>query len=159
MRQRRLPVFLLLVAVILGIVFYQMYCNAPARRTQERTTVPTETARQKSGSEPPRAGNKSFGTSGEPVFDRKISRIVYSKHARCRMDCRRIDESEIIEIKDEGTVNIRKSDLDGPRDPKFAVEGITHDRQHVRVVFAQTSNSLVVVTCIDLDTDWACSCN
>ncbi|MET0299363.1 MAG: DUF4258 domain-containing protein [Flavitalea sp.] len=85
--------------------------------------------------------------------------MVYTKHARCRMGCRKIDESEILEIRDEGRVNYEKSELKSGPDPKFAVEGMTHDKQFVRVVFAQTANSLVVVTCIDLDTDWACSCN
>ena len=75
------------------------------------------------------------------------------------MACRQIDESEILEIKEDGKVNDEKSEPNSKPDPKFAVEGITHDKQHVRVVFAQTSNSLVVVTCIDLDTDYTCHCN
>lgn len=98
-------------------------------------------------------------TPGDHNFNRRISKIIYSRHARCRMDCRHIDESEIREIRDSGKINFSKSQLKSKRDPKYALEGITHDQQHVRIVFAQTSDALVVVTCIDLDTTWACSCN
>ena len=75
------------------------------------------------------------------------------------MDCRQIDESEVLQIREEGKINYAKSDLNSNRDPKFALEGITHDKQHVRIIFAQTRESLVVVTCIDLETDFDCSCN
>ena len=32
------------------------------------------------------------------VFNRNVHTIIYSKHARCRMACRNIDESEVKEI-------------------------------------------------------------
>ncbi|RYG05734.1 MAG: DUF4258 domain-containing protein [Chitinophagaceae bacterium] len=106
-----------------------------------------------------RSGNQDAASGDEPEFNRNLRKIVYTKHARCQMGCRKIDESEILEIRDDGKINFEKSELRSRPDPKFALEGVTHDKQFVRVVFAQTSNSLVVVTCIDLDTDWSCSCN
>ncbi len=92
-------------------------------------------------------------------FDRDTASIIYSKHARCRMDCRKIDEYEIKEILQKGKINHAKSEPKGKPDPKFALEGITRDRQNVRVVFAVSEKGLVVVTCIDLDVDYQCSCN
>ncbi|MEP6713006.1 MAG: DUF4258 domain-containing protein [Ferruginibacter sp.] len=91
-------------------------------------------------------------------FDRSITQIVYSKHARCRMDCRHIDESEVKEILVSGTLNTNKIEEDA-KGKTYPLEGITHDKQHVRIVFAPHQNELVVVTVVDLDTEWQCNCN
>ena len=91
-------------------------------------------------------------------FNRNINHIVYSKHAKCRMDCRHIDESEVKEILANGTINYNKIEED-PQGKTYPLEGITHDKQHVRIVFAPHENELVVVTVIDLDTEWQCNCN
>ena len=45
-------------------------------------------------------------------FDRHTSHIFYSKHARCRMECRHIDESEIKEILETGRINYNKIESD-----------------------------------------------
>ncbi|MHA4846492.1 DUF4258 domain-containing protein [Flavitalea antarctica] len=179
MRQRRLPIFLVVFIAILVMVISRLYCkgtyqpeNQEEKKQQETSSRNNTVSNEKAEPEP--AGGKQgddrvTAPSGErrgrrdnkvePVFNRNLSKIVYSKHARCRMDCRRIDESEVLEIRGEGKINYAKSELDSNRDPKFALEGVTHDKQHVRIVFAQTSHAHVVVTCIDLDTDWACRCN
>ena len=91
-------------------------------------------------------------------FNRNVQRIIYSKHAHCRMDCRHIDESEVKEILIEGQVNVSKIQED-ERGKTYPLEGVTHDKQHVRIVFAPKENNTVeVVTCIDLDTEWPCNC-
>jgi hypothetical protein len=207
MRQRRLPILVMIFIGILALVIFRLYCKGTYQRENQdkkdqqeapsntnTVSIDTPVSKKKpgkstdAGSTDETAGGdkettasdketpgsyKETGRShkesttsdkesrpgNEPAFNRDISKIVYSKHARCRMDCRRIDESEVLEIREEGKVNYSQSDLDSKRDPKFALEGITHDNQHVRIVFAQTFNSHVVVTCIDLDTDWSCSCN
>jgi hypothetical protein len=83
----------------------------------------------------------------------------YSKHARCRMECRHIDESEIKDILEQGTINYRKSELQGePCRKKYAVEGLSKDGQKLRVIFAPCGNEMTVVTCIDLGVEWACDC-
>ncbi len=91
-------------------------------------------------------------------FNRNVGKLIYSKHARCRMDCRHIDESEVKEILKEGTLNINKIEEDS-RGKTYPIEGITHDHQKVRIVFAPKNNDLVVVTVIDLDHEWQCDCN
>ena len=85
-------------------------------------------------------------------------RLIYTKHARCRMDCRKIDEAEVREILEKGRINNAKSEPAGRPDPKYALEGKTRDNQQVRIVFAPTKKGVVVVTVIDLDTDWTCNC-
>jgi hypothetical protein len=93
----------------------------------------------------------------EEGFNRRTSHIFYSKHARCRMECRHINEEEIKEILEEGTVNYSKIEDDG-RGKTYPLEGVTHEHQHLRVVFAPKDDGLLVVTCIDLDTEWPCDC-
>ena len=91
-------------------------------------------------------------------FDRRISFLEYSNHAKCRMDCRHITQAEVEEIMQDGKINYNKSDLHNARCPRYAVEGVTTDRQDVRIVFAQCNEKTEVVTVIDLDTDWTCHC-
>jgi hypothetical protein len=90
-------------------------------------------------------------------FNRKTSHLIYSKHAKCRMDCRHIDESEVKEILEKGEINYSKIETD-EKGKTFPLEGVTHDKQHVRIVFAPKNDALVVVTVIDLDTEWSCDC-
>ncbi len=90
-------------------------------------------------------------------FNRNTTNLIFSKHAKCRMDCRKIDESEIREILKSGTINYKKIQND-KRGKTYPVEGLTHDKQHVRIVFAPKDDGLVVVTVIDLDTEWSCNC-
>jgi hypothetical protein len=92
-------------------------------------------------------------------LNRNPANINYSNHARCRMDCRKIDESEVKYILENGKINYTKSDLKGKDcNKKYAVEGISKDKQKLRIIFAPCNNEVTVVTCIDLDTEWECSC-
>lgn len=91
-------------------------------------------------------------------FDRRTSFIEYTAHAKCRMGCRQISTSEVEEIMRDGNINYRKSDPDARPCPTYAVEGMTHDNQHVRIVFAQCDYKTKVVTTIDLDHEWECHC-
>ncbi|HNG62916.1 MAG TPA: DUF4258 domain-containing protein [Ferruginibacter sp.] len=91
-------------------------------------------------------------------FDRNTSHLIFSKHAKCRMDCRHIDEAEVREILKNGVVNEKKIQRD-KRGMTYPVEGTTRDGQRVRIVFAPKDDGLVVVTVIDLGTEWSCDCN
>lgn len=91
-------------------------------------------------------------------FDRRTSYLEYSKHAKCRMECRHITQAEVEDIMKNGDINYDKSDLKNARCPRYAVEGDTQDRQHVRIVFAQCNEKTEVVTVIDLETEWQCDC-
>ena len=90
-------------------------------------------------------------------FNRHSGHLIYTKHARCRMECRHIDESEVQEILDNGTLNNNKIE-ESDKGKSYPLEGVTHDKQHVRIVFAPKQENLVVVTVIDLDRDWYCDC-
>lgn len=91
--------------------------------------------------------------------DFRHNRIYYTKHGKCRMDCRHIDESEVKEILQEGEINYSKSDLKAKPCPKYAVEGVTHDGQKVRIIVGDCSSQASIVTVIDLENDFECECN
>jgi Domain of unknown function (DUF4258) len=100
----------------------------------------------------------SNNTGRDKGFDRRTAFLEYSNHAKCRMQCRKISQAEVEEIMNEGKINYKKSDLQNARCPRYAVEGRTRDEQRVRIVFAQCNNKTVVVTVIDLETDFECHC-
>lgn len=128
-------------------------CNA-CRQAQAPSSANTQShvERETAGSASP--------TGDDTGLNRHPRSIHYSKHARCRMDCRHISESEVQEILADGTINFRKSELNAaPCRKRYALEGETHDRQHVRIIFAPCDDVETVVTVIDLGTEWSCDCN
>ncbi|HMG81882.1 MAG TPA: DUF4258 domain-containing protein [Ferruginibacter sp.] len=93
----------------------------------------------------------------DPI-NRHPDKIIYSRHARCRMDCRHITETEIKEILTNGKINYTKIE-ENPKSKTYPLEGITQEHQHLRVVFAPKGDiDVEVVTCIDLDREWSCDC-
>lgn len=90
--------------------------------------------------------------------EEKQAPIYYTKHARCRMDCREITEQEIEYVLDNGTINQRKSDANKKPCPTYAYEARTTDGQLVRVVIADCPTERRVITCIDLENDYTCAC-
>lgn len=92
-------------------------------------------------------------------LNRNPQQINYSKHARCRMDCRKVSEIEVEELLQNGRINYKKSDLQGEScRKKYAVEGVSRDKQKLRIIFAPCAEEVTVVTVIDLDTEWDCAC-
>lgn len=103
---------------------------------------------------PPEAGSGAY----EAMIDRQATHLRFSRHARCRMGCRQIDEQEVREIIARGDINAGKVEHSG-KGISIPLEGITRDRQRVRIVVAPKKNrEMVLVTVIDLDTEWECDC-
>lgn len=93
------------------------------------------------------------------VLNRHPSELVYTKHAKCRMECRQFTKREVREILENGKLNNRKSRPYDKPCPSYALEGVTSDGQEARMIFATCDNDkLKVVTCIDLKTDYKCNC-
>ena len=138
----------ILSAIVLVIVIIMNIVRCVSRSHDHTIGVPTTSPSIQT------APNNSDG------LNRSQNHLVLTKHAKCRMDCRHITEEEIKEILHDGSINYNKSQLHDARGPKYAVEGFSHEHQHLRVIFAPEPNAMVVVTCIDLDTEWECpSCN
>lgn len=85
--------------------------------------------------------------------------ITYSKHAKCRMDCRFIDQEEVKEILMKNNINPEKTRVSHQGESR-AYEGVTHDGQKVRIVAALKDGGRIhIVTVIDLKNEWSCSCD
>jgi hypothetical protein len=138
---------LLLVIAFAVLLFVIRQCKHE-RITNPETNVTNNDKQRKD----PAAVDRDRG------FDRRISFIEYSNHAKCRMQCRKISQGEVEDMMQHGKINYNKSDLQNARCPRYAIEGITADNQKVRIVFAQCNEKTEVVTVIDLDTDWTCYC-
>src|SRR5882672_3929884 len=106
----------------------------------------------------PAKNDSSAKVIGREPIDRHAE-LIFTKHARCRMDCRHITPKEIHEVLDIGTINYGKSEPDARPDPKYAVEGYTAEQQHLRIVVATENAKLIVITCIELGVEWSCHCN
>ncbi len=138
------PLIGLLILAIITLIIRQ-YNNSPAPVNDQKVSVSKRT---------------NGGTINQRGLNRNPSYINYSKHARCRMQCRHIDEKEIAEILKHGKINYTKSELKGTDcNKKYAVEGFSHDNQHLRIIFAPCQDELTVVTVIDLGKEWPCECN
>jgi len=90
---------------------------------------------------------------------RNTSRLILTKHVKCRMNCRQITIDEIKEILEKGNVNQSKSTISSEGNRTYALEGYSHENQHIRVIVAPENEDLVVITCIDLNKEWPCNCN
>lgn len=128
---------LIIMLVLLAIVFGIKKYKESKQSYPERTTTTTE-------------------------GDWRHLKLVYTKHARCRMECREISEAEVEFILSNGTVNEAKSkeeneEADG-HCPSYALEGNTKDGQHVRIVYGACTKITKVITVIDLDRDHTCNC-
>lgn len=144
-------VFPYILIIVLALALYFL----KNRKNQQPSTNEKETTRRDKKTNT----NNYDNTSRDNGFDRKISYLDYTQHAKCRMSCRHITQEEVQDIMKNGTINYRKSFVEGKPCPSYALEGYTQkDNQHVRIVFAQCDNKTKVVTCIDLDNDFACHC-
>lgn len=134
----------LVIILVLGLIlfFVKRWQNEPAD---------TNTTRE-SERKDPASVNRNHG------FDRRISFIEYTQHAKCRMGCRKISQAEVEQIMRDGKINYNKSNVNARPCPSYALEGVTSDNQSVRIVFGQCDMKTKVITVIDLGTDWSCDC-
>jgi len=121
------------------------------RESQQEAGEPTHQQETRKGKTNSRSeSNLGFFRDAEAEY-------YFTKHARCRMDCRQITQKEVKEIVRKAEVNYNKSELDAPKGPTYALEGYTSkDRQHVRIIVSPKQKHLSIVTVIDLDKDWEC---
>lgn len=84
--------------------------------------------------------------------------LVLTEHGRCRMECRTISMAEVRSVLTSGKVNAGKSEPNDSPCPSWAIEGNTDDGQRVRIVFAECDSETKVITAIDLDNSYQCSC-
>ena len=128
------PVLLLMLMAVIALTINRY------KSTTESPVLP-----EKNTSANSQANNREHSK-----FDRRATNLFFTKHARCRMKCRHITQQEVKDILVKGRINYNKSDLNDPSGPAYAVEGMTKDRQKVRIIFAPKQQHLTVVTVIVL---------
>lgn len=102
------------------------------------------------------AKNKDNSSS---TLARIISKkMIFTKHALCRMDCRYIDETEIKYVLKDGKINERKSHKNDKPCPTYAVESRSQDGQLVRIVCGDCPSFTKIITVIDLENEFKCDC-
>lgn len=129
----------LLLAILLAIAWRWQWWRSPQKSLPDGPPIPEM-------------------VNNDPGFDR-TARLEYTVHARCRMECRHVTEKEVQEIMAQGRIDLAKSNLHDQPCPTYALEGYSHEGQHLRIVFAPCDDATRVVTCIDLDKRWACNCD
>lgn len=135
-KNRNQLIFLVLLCLLASVV--KFYKSTPKSTSQETVSYNEKTAHQNVIS--------------------PDEKLVYTKHAKCRMECRHITEEEIREVILEGTINEQKSN-DRPGDcPTYSLEDDTKEGQHLRIVFAKCADVTKVVTCIDRGKEFDCDC-
>jgi hypothetical protein len=143
-----LPLLLLVVMALITLAIRR--CNNPQvndYRNQRRTEAPESRSSRSS-----RTNDNTVG------LDRNTDHLYFTKHAKCRMRCRHITQQEVKDIIANGTINYNKSDLNDPRGATYALEGMTQDNQHVRIIVSPKLQHLTVVTVIDLEVEYECNC-
>lgn len=139
-----LPILLLvLMAVITLWIKHSNNSSSPTKAATQRKTT----------------SNPTPNAPAALKLGRSATNLFFTKHAKCRMKCRHITQQEVKDILANGTINYNKSDLNDARGPSYAVEGMTKDRQKVRIIFAPKQQHLSVVTVIDLEQEYECNCN
>ncbi len=91
-------------------------------------------------------------------LNREPQKLTITRHARCRMNCRQIDEGEIREIIAAGAINFNKSDRRAQPCPVYAVQGRTNSGERIRVIIGQCASETRVITCYNLDQEFDCDC-
>ncbi len=141
--KKALPVVFFVILAIVAIALRRCNSETPVSANNKPSSTTTST---------------SSSSADRLKLDRNTDDLFFTKHAKCRMQCRHITQQEVKDILRNGTVNYNKSDLNDPKGPTYAIEGITKDRQHVRIIFAPKQRHLSVVTVIDLEKEYKCDC-
>ncbi len=86
--------------------------------------------------------------------------LIITKHARCRMGCRKLDAYEVQEVINQGQVNRSKSKpAKGDRCKSLAYEGRSTDGPQARIVVGECKDRPILITVIDLDNKYNCFCD
>ncbi|MFL5739375.1 MAG: DUF4258 domain-containing protein [Flavisolibacter sp.] len=92
------------------------------------------------------------------IFDRHPSKLSYSTHALCRMDCWHVNKEDIEEIMEKGIIIFNRSNRYGRPCPSFVLQGVLERGQHLRVLFYQCREETRVVNCDETGKDPTCPC-
>ena len=122
-------------------------------------TTNQQTEEQEQNQEEPTPRSVTDDTdAGDQILTYYGKKLIYTHHAKCRMDCRYISKKEVGEVLKNGKINKRKSNPNDPRCPTVALEKVTSDGQTVRIIVADCDEVAKLVTVIDLKNKYNCVC-
>ena len=148
MNNNRYKVIVLIVLVV--AIFCARIYRQQGHRAMEVTTSQTH---ETSTSTAP-TGTGEHQNAIDPS-----TKLIFTHHAQCRMDCRHITEADIREVLREGHINEAKSQQNESPCPTYAIEDDRNsDGVRLRIVFAKCEAVTKVVTCIDRDHEYECDC-
>ena len=148
MNNNRYKVILLIVLVI-AIFFARVY-----RKQGHRSIEVTTSQSHETNNSTPSTSTGEHQTAIDPS-----TKLIFTHHAQCRMDCRHITEADIREVLREGHINEAKSQQNESPCPTYAIEDDRNsDGVRLRIVFAKCDDITKVVTCIDRDHEYECEC-
>jgi len=148
----RIALFVVLIALLLITKFYKVL---PHKESAPATQFAQSDVKSNAA---PSSSPLSASSDHQSIIDPSV-KLIYTKHARCRMDCRHISEADICEVLREGYVNEAKSKQEEGRCPTYAIEDTRNsDNIRLRIVFAKCDQEVKVVTCIDRDEEFNCEC-
>ena len=151
------PIFLLLLLTT--------SCDEQANTAQQNTTAPQNVTQPRNVTGAVAEEEEVKGEPAKTFTEKDLTfegkQIKVTHHARCRMDCRTIDAGEIQEIINKKQINQRKSkpNPSNGRCPSYAYEGRTgRDNQRLRIILGNCEDDPIIITVIDLENEYQCSC-
>ena len=135
----------IIVIILLAIVLVLKF-----KKNTHRAEIPANTSVSNNATQQ----NNLAQNTGEAF---RQHRFKFSKHALCRMDCRKITEEEIKEVVQHGAINQHKSDLNANECPRYALEEKV-DNKRLRIIVGDCNDEAVIITVIDLGNEFDCHC-
>jgi hypothetical protein len=79
------------------------------------------------------------------------SEIIYSPHAKCMMECRKISEQDVQKVLKEGDVNFQESNVHDTPCPSYAIEGSSTGNKLIRIVVTTVDSISEIETAMELN--------
>jgi hypothetical protein len=79
------------------------------------------------------------------------SELLYSPHATCVMNCRKINKEEVLQIVKNGEVNFDESNIHNTPCPSYAIDGLLAGGKRIRIIVTTVDSVAEVETAIDLN--------
>ena len=99
-----------------------------------------------------RGQDRSYWFPGNRVKELVLkSDLLYSPHAVCVMNCRKISKKDVVEIIKNGDVNFDESNIHNTACPSYAIDGSPAPGRNFRIIITTVDSVAEVETAIDLN--------
>lgn len=99
-----------------------------------------------------RGRNRTYWLPGNRVKELiQKSKVVYTAHGKCVMDCRQITIENVKSILINGDVNFKESNVRNVSCPSYAIDGELSGNRKIRIIVTTADSIAKIETAIDLD--------